>query len=328
MAGRNFSSSERGIDDLRSDVPADVQSLLSRMVATNPDDRPATAKEVAKALSPHANQHDLIDLVNKLFPDQVGSAIQPDEFPAPAGSSRVANLSRRQWIGGAIGISVAAAAAALWLPQNGIKKASWRTLNAADTKLLFPADDPEATFELREDQRIEIRSNDISLLRLGQPLLGTFSLNVILHPRGCKNYGVFFGGQRVGQQLTFQTIEFDHDPSADTQSAQMVWSRWTVSLSNQVQQPQTTRERLATIAIEPTSDALRDQLQITCGRRSIPEVRCNGVPLPHASWQLSDTGRQLQAIPFAQLPTAFLGDLGLVNIGGSCVFEQPRLAYR
>ena len=77
-------------------------------------------------------------------------------------------------------------------------------------EVAIPADNREATFELRKDQRIEIRSNDISLLRLGQPLLGTFSLNVILHPRECKSCGVFFGSQRAGQQLTFQTLEFDH----------------------------------------------------------------------------------------------------------------------
>jgi len=278
-------------------------------------------------LTPHARQRDLLDLVTELFPNRDRSVVASDEFPAPLGSSMAANLSRRRWIGAAIGISFAAAAAALWVPRSSIQKSKWRTLSAVDAKLLFPADDPEATFKLREDRRLEIRSNDISLLRLGQPLLGTFSLNVILHPRQCKSCGVFFRGQRAGQQLTFQTIEFDHDRSSDTQPAQMVWSRWTVSLSDQGQQ-QATREVLATIAIAPTTNALRDQLQITCGRRSMPEVRRNGGPLPHASWQLSDAGRQLQATPFAQLPTAFLGDLGLVNIGGSCVFEQPRLAYR
>jgi len=253
-------------------------------------------------LTPHARQRDLIDLVTELFPNRDRSVVASDEFPAPLGSSMAANLSRRRWIGAAIGISFAAAAA-LWVPRSSIQKSNWRTLSAVDAKLLFPADDPEATFKLREDRRLEIRSNDISLLRLGQPLLGTFSLNVILHPRQCKSCGVFFRGQRAGQQLTFQTIEFDHDRSSDTQPAQMVWSRWAVSLSDH-------------------------QLQITCGRRSMPEVRRNGGPLPHASWQLSDAGRQLQATPFAQLPTAFLGDLGLVNIGGSCVFEQPRLVYR
>ena len=94
LAGRNVSSSELGIDELHNDVPADVQSLLSRMVATNPDDRPATAKEVAKALSPHADQRDLIDLVNKLFPNRDGSVAQSIEFPAPASSSVVAKRSQ------------------------------------------------------------------------------------------------------------------------------------------------------------------------------------------------------------------------------------------
>ena len=77
LAGKNDCSTDQGIDQLRSDVPAGVQSLLTSMVATNPDDRPATAEEVAKALSPHADQHELIDLVTKLFPNRDGSVIQP-----------------------------------------------------------------------------------------------------------------------------------------------------------------------------------------------------------------------------------------------------------
>ena len=82
------------------------------------------------------------------------------------------------------------------------------------------------------------------------------------------------------------------------------------------------------MAIESTTDGLREQLQITCGRRSIPEVRINGAPLPSASWNLSAAGEQFQAMQVTQLPAAFLGDLGLVNNGGHCVFEYPRLAYR
>ena len=334
LVGKNFSSNDLGIASLPSDVPADVQSLLRSMVATNPDDRPTTAGEVAKALAPHADQQDLIDLVAKSFPNRAGSIIETDEFPmpdefsTPVDVSMVANRSRRWWIGTAVGGSIVAALATLWWPNAGIDKSRWRTLKAADVKLLFPADNPEAAFKIREDQRIEIRSKDISLLRLGQPLLGTFSLNVILHPRECESCGVFFGGQRVDQQLTFQTLEFDRDTSSRTHPVQMVWSRWTVSLSDQNEPPQATRELLATMVIESATDGLREKLQVTCGRRSIPEVRINGDPLPSASWKLSAAGKQFQAIPVDQLPAMFLGDLGLVNNGGHCVFEQPRLAYR
>ncbi len=315
LVGKSSSSSDLAMDDLPSTAPTDVQSLISSMVATNPDDRPATAGAVAKALSPHADQQALIDLVTKLFPNRSDSGIPSDEFATRAKSSTV-NRSRRRWIAAAVGIGIAGASAAFWLPQSGIKKARWRTLEAVDTNLLFPADDSAATFEIREDGRIEMRSNEISLLRLGQPLLGTFSFNVILHPRENKSSGVFFAGQRVGQQLTFQTIELGHDPSSETQGSQMVWSRWTANLNNQSETPNAKRETLATLAIEPTIGVSRDQLQITCGRRSMPEVRINGAPFPDASWNLTEAGRQLQATPFAQLPTAFLGDLGLVNVGG------------
>jgi len=165
LTGRNLSSSDLSIDDLPNDVPADVRSLLSRMVATNLDDRPATAKEVANALSPHADQQDLIDLVTKLFPNRDGSIIQSDELPSLAGSSMVAKPSRRRWIGAVIGLSIAAALAVVWLPWSGIEETRERISNAGDTKLLSPADDPEANLELGEGQQTEIRSNGISSLQ-------------------------------------------------------------------------------------------------------------------------------------------------------------------
>ena len=164
LAGRNVSSSESGIDELRNDVPADVQSLISKMVATDPDERPANAKEVAKALSPHADQRDLIDLVATLFATPDGSSNQPGEFPTAGGSSMVAKRSRRRWIGAAVGISIAAALAAVWLPWTGIETAHSSTSNSVDAKLQSLADDHEAAFEFREGQRIEIQSNDISTL--------------------------------------------------------------------------------------------------------------------------------------------------------------------
>ena len=163
LTGRNVSSSDLGIDQLRSDVPADVRSLLSRMVATNPDDRPATAKEVAKALSPHADQRDLINLVTKLFPNRDGSVIPSDEFPAPTNSSMVTKRTRRRWIGAAIGLSIVAALAAVWISRTWIEKTRERASNAGDANLLSPADDPEANFNSSEDQQTEIRSDDILL---------------------------------------------------------------------------------------------------------------------------------------------------------------------
>ena len=106
----------------------------------------------------------------------------------------------------------------------------------------------------------------------------------------------------------------------------MVWSWWIVGLSNP-NKPQVDRQILATAPIDPTAIESRVQLQITCGRRSMPEVRINGDPLPHESWDLTKTGGLLQKIPAAQRSTTSLGDLGLVNVGGLSVFEQPRLAY-
>ena len=184
LTGRNFPSSDLNIDDLPNDVPADVRSLLSRMAATNLDDRPATAKEVANALSPHADQQDLIDLVTKLFPNRDDSIIQSDELPSPIGSSMVAKRSRRRWICAAIGIAVAATSVALWLSQKGIGISGSRTSDSVDAKMLIPADDLEATFELNEDQRIEMRSNDVSSLQNHAEAKVIYTFTSVFNSRG------------------------------------------------------------------------------------------------------------------------------------------------
>ena len=221
-------------------------------------------------------------------------------------------------------------AAVRWYPAKGIEKARWRPLKAADSKLLFPVNDPSATFSVLDDQHIEMRSTGVSLLRLGQPLLGTFSFDVSLDPQKSEGSGVFFRGQRVEQSITFQTLEFGHESSSNGQEPRLLWSRWSADLSNNDpgDSPPAARELLASVAIESASEPSLHQLQINCGQRAMPEVHWNGVPLPHAKWKLSAAGQAVQATPFAQLPTAFLGNLGLMNLGGSCVFEEPRLAYQ
>jgi len=107
----------------------------------------------------------------------------------------------------------------------------------------------------------------------------------------------------------------------------LLWSRWSADFSNGGD-TRATRELLASVAIELPTETSPHQMQVTFGQRSMPEVHLNSVPLPHATWKVSAAGKVIQATPFAQLPTAFLGDLGLMNLGGSCVFEQPRLAYQ
>jgi len=207
LAVKHLAASDIATNEFPNHVPDTVKSLIGRMLATDPNDRPATAGEVAAALALVASHADLVDVVTKLFPNQDRSISGSDDFPTQLGPPKVAVGSRRLWMGAAVGIAIAAVSVARWYPTTGIKKTRWRPLSAADSKLLFPMDDRSATFKALDDQRIEMQSTDVSLLRLGQPLLGTFSLELSFDPRKCEGAGVFFRGQRVGQVFTFQTLE-------------------------------------------------------------------------------------------------------------------------
>ena len=328
LTGASVAANDVSIDDFRNDAPHEVKSLIARMLATDPEDRPATAGEVAGALTPFASHHDLAEAVAKLFPDHARSNTGSDEFQTPSGPHISARKARRRWIVAATGLAVAAVAAARWYPKTGIKKARWRPLKVVDSKLLFSVNERSAKFKVLDDERIEMQSDGIALLRLGQPLLGTFSLHLSLDFQEFASAGVFFRGQRIGQSLTFQTLELDNEPKSKERQPRLLWSRWTATLNDKGENQPATRELLATVEIDPTIETSQHQLQVTCGQRSMPEVRWNDVPLPHAKWQVTAAGQSIKATPFAQLPTAFLGDLGLMNMGGSCVFTKPRLAYQ
>ncbi len=325
LTGTSVAQNNVAIDKFRNDIPDEVKSLIAKMLATDPKDRPATAGQVAAALLPVANHRDLVDVVAKLFPDHDRPSTGLDEFQTPVDSAKTANISRRLWIVAAAGLAIATVSVARWYPKAGIKKARWRPLKAADSKLLFPVNSRSASFKVLDDQRIKMQSAGISLLGLGQPLLGTFSLDLSLDLQDSGAAGLFFRGQRVEQSLTFQTLEVVHEPNSMEVSPRLRWSRWKANLSDN--QPPT-REILATVAIERASKPSPCQLRITFGQRSMPEVRWNDAPLPHAKWEVTAAGQSLQATPFAQLPTMFLGDLGLMTLGGSCVFLKPRLAYQ
>jgi serine/threonine protein kinase len=125
------------IRTLRPDVPAELEALLNRLLAKDPDQRPAHPAEVAEELSALAAGADLLPLVQRamqkseldLSPPQAaghtpspltGSTRPLASGPTPRAAA-VAPAGRRQWLGIALGGLVAIAAIGAAVAGN-----SWR----------------------------------------------------------------------------------------------------------------------------------------------------------------------------------------------------------
>ena len=121
--------------------------------------------------------------------------------------------------------------------------------------------------------------------------------------------------------LRFQTVELT---AADTVPT-LTWNQWEVTKTDN--QPTIEHVTLAETPVELAYTSDGQRLEVVCGRQGMPEVTWNGRRLHATIWQVSAEARALQRLSAGQLPTAFLGRLGLVNYSHTTTFTQPRLAY-
>ncbi len=93
-----------GLAKHRSDVPAELAMVVTRLLARRPEDRYATAAEVSAALAPFAGDVRLERLLDGEA-DVPSPAVSPSPqgsrsaSPAALGKSTTPRLSRRQWLG-------------------------------------------------------------------------------------------------------------------------------------------------------------------------------------------------------------------------------------
>jgi len=317
--------------DADADVPRGVDRLLQRLLATDPENRPTSIDEVIDSLRPHARGADLANLVASVSPSLATSV------PLPR--------TRRSWLDHppfsrrtAIAAMTAAAASGLLLsrlrfsltPQ--LRRVEWRPLTPLAPEILLALGRSEdVSCSSGEDGEIHISSEELALIQLGRPVTGLFILEVHLLPDTWQHGGVFFQGRidytddmRV---LRFQTVELQPADSLAKSATQrrLLWSQWTAKRADSRTSLQHTP--LAEVPVELEDNAKGQRLQITCGQQGMPEIVWNGKKLHESMWQLSVEGRALQQMSVSQLPTAFLGRLGLLNTHGSTTFIQPRLAY-
>ncbi len=313
--------------ELLADVPRPVERLLQRLLAHALDDRPQSVNEVIESLQPHVRGANLQGLVATACPNLT--------TPVPATQVRSRPITRRQ---AAIAAFASASAAALLLsrlrfdksPQ--LQRAEWRALAPVAPELLLSLDLPNPpTLHVEEDTTVRVSSESLTLVHLGRPVSGLFKLEVDLLQQDWQGGGVFFQW-RYDSTLEvpifrFQTVELvpRNNGTESTTQGRLLWSQWTAKRAEG--EIITHQTALAEVAVELSASSQGQRLQVVCGRQGMPEITWNGQRLHESMWQLTIEARNHQRLSAGQLPTAFLGRLGLLNSHGSTTFIQPRLAY-
>ena len=326
------------VTDLRYDVPRSVDRLLQRLLAPEPKDRPESPNEVIETLREPARSANLPLLIAPLCPEatvatQTGTR-PPGDWAAPKMFTRRSALAALG-AAGAAGVSMM-----LWpglhSPGPALQTARWRSLQPVSSKVLLSLGKPESTsWEVLADDQIRVVSDDLALIQLGRPVVGVFALRVRLHPQEKQSCGVFFQGQQKrldeSSAFLFQTVELKLDqPNSNgsevTHSTDLLtWNLWTAKRRGE--QLTATCTPLAAIAVKLSADAPTQQLELIVGRQGMPEITFNGDKLHETMWKFSFEARNHQRLSPTQLPTAFLGHLGLISGKGSHTFERPQLTY-
>jgi len=331
------------ITDLRSDVPRTVDRLMRRLLAPKQEDRPESLNEVIELLGAASRNSNLPSLVAPLCPE-AAMTTHTDARPLSKSAPRVFN--RRYALAA---LAAAGASTMLWplirTPGPALQTTRWRSLQLLNPNVLLSVGAPEKTScEVLQDDRIQVVSDDLVLLQLGRPVVGLFGLQVGLQPQEQHSCGVFFNGQLKGADedsesvensknaaFRFQSVELKRgqlEPNGDQTSHnpdRLAWNLWTASWQGDHLAAICTP--LSEIAVKLSEAALAQQLVLTFGRQGMPEITFNGDKLHQTMWRFSQEGRKRQRLSPTQLPTAFLGQLGLISGKGSHTFERPQLSY-
>jgi len=213
------------VTEHRPDVPAPLAALLARMLAKNPDDRPATPRAVAAALRGLAAGADLAALAGPTDP-AARPVVLRRPTPAPPPRRRADRVLYA--LVAVLVIGTSAVGLAGWLvgnrpPPNAPEPApspepaaagnAWKNLLAVSPgeqgkRLWFPA--VEAVFDHNPAaELLTLQSPRPALIRLGGAPARAYRLQVGLRQvRWEGGVGVYFGGRAVppGNEFVFQFL--------------------------------------------------------------------------------------------------------------------------
>lgn len=314
-----------------SDTPRGLQRLVEQMLASAPAARPPSAAVVAEQLATWTGRSDLAGLVAQARGESPRSE-GVRSVPQQALGGNLNPITRRRALGLA---SVAGAGLLAWnlgtsrTPQ--LNRMRPRKLSPAPPEVFLTAGSTgDVVWEVAEDDSIHLESTELALLQLGRPVIGKYKMAVdLLQAPWRGNVGIFFQGRHIldndERLVEFQMLELlPADDLQPTGTGRLLWSRCHAPHAGG---PDIRREMWAEVAVAMGPDGAPRRLEACFGRTGMPEVSWNGIVLDPGAWSLSTEGKAHQRLAAGQLPSAFLGKLGLVNGNGRSTFLRPTLTY-
>jgi serine/threonine protein kinase len=317
------------LGDRRQGAPPELNRVLARLLAKRPADRYQSVVELLVDLTPLAAGADLAALLHRLGLPHESLATAPSDAPRGRVAAPSKRISRRTiLVGGAAAASLAAVyGRRLWHSVPSVQTSQWRPLAPAAPALLLSLDDGAKWSYTPSDQAISITGNQYTLVNLGRPLRGAFSVRTKLtidSPGG--RAGLFFR-YREGVYdgvLTreFHVLELFADLESVAGRTMLQWSHLVTRQSSG--DDQAARKLWASTVVDRADEG---ELQITVGLDGFPVMMWKGKPLAESHWKLTSEGRRKSQISRHRLATDYLGSLGVFASNGAAAFYRPELMY-
>jgi serine/threonine protein kinase len=219
--------SARPLAELRDDLPPGVLSLMDRLLAKDPDQRPASAAALAAELRGLTAGHGLSELTAQISltedlptpasEPELHSTTRPKAGQTVTIASSRARVSKSRWLWtttAACLLSLAALAAWLLVPRQSLPfddtqnqadmpLNAWQPILAghAPIPLAWPQNDPNSTqvFKANED-RLFLSCTGNGLVSFGRMTRGNYRIQLELQQHDWPGgVGFFWGGQELGE---------------------------------------------------------------------------------------------------------------------------------
>lgn len=320
----------------RLDVPDSVHRILARMLAKDPNQRIATPRALIAEL--HANcSGDLRRLA-----ESAGLLVGR----RPLADRLVLRLPTvREWTLLACAILLLivwglsrksdSTTAAGPRPLATQKMQPWRKLEPLDTgNLLVPGDPrPIQSKPLPGTDTgiaFDTAGDDVRLIHLGQPLVGSFRLRVkVAPPLPIQGFGlafkIGFSDEGSPRQIRFQSLSYVPDPAAPS-AGRLVWNSHQGEFRGgrfELSEP----VALAKVDVALPAGENLIELECLCGNGGLPDAWWCGKAVDPRSWDLTYHGTEASMVPEARLRTHYLGQVGLLCMPGRTLFCEPSLKY-
>lgn len=316
---------------LRPDIPLEVESTILRLLAKDPGHRFDRPRDVAVALRAAAQTADLPGLIQTVRPWSADVSIPAQAWnPATDDSSKPVLVSRRALMA-TMGIAAIPLGAAVWQFVNSgtpqLKRGQWRSIMPTRPKIVL-SDDAQSVAQSRNAKSIEVNAQKLTLVELGMPVVGQFSVRAELQQNTASAAAGIYFRYGIGRAeddtkvYKFQAIQLV--PDADAAMCRLQWSSFLVHQTDHNLNIRRIALANNALAVE-VGDNQPHRLEIMVGHDRLPEVHLDGQSVP--SWILLKDGYFHINMNKAQVPNAYAGRVGLLTESGKSVFRDAELSY-